>query len=237
MDSNNQNNLSSEKIIESLVKLVPRCLQSYAWKSDGSEIIKADMILSVIRANNLIFKVHSDSMYYIKSMISGSGAIDIFIENMSLAISVDVHSLSDEGELVVSFPKKHLFYDRRETGERFNPISPLYIHIEKDGKIVKKQVDNCSFGGFSVVFTKYEAIFIKKGEIYKNCRLIYNNKSIKIHSIVTDTLSLRPFTVEQSPYGGIRVSFTFRHQDNPKLKKFIEMINIKETNAEIIKMR
>jgi c-di-GMP-binding flagellar brake protein YcgR len=206
----NTNSSNKKDIKQTLINCYKESMHVFAWALNSTQIVKAELKIKLIDAKTK--KIHlvpdAKSKPYLDEMIGGLGRINLIIPEASFIFDCEVQQFDEDGVLVVTFPKYYRFYERRRF-ERIDPFIPIKVQLKNKNKIIQKDCLDIGVGGFSLVFSKVEHVPFKKGETLEDVLITRLTESNSAKVKVTNVLKLKPYTLENCPYGGTRVSFAF----------------------------
>ncbi len=217
----NTKGTNKKDIKQTLISCQKESMQVFTWAMNSTQIVKAELKIKLIDVKTKKIHLVPDpkSKPYLDDMIGGLGRLNFIIPEKSFIFDCEVQQYDDDGVLVVTFPKYYRFYERRRF-ERIDPFIPIKVELSYKNKTIQKDCLDIGIGGFSLVFSKTEIISFKKGEILENVTITRimdkNTANVKVANI----LKLKPFTLENCPYGGTRVAFSFV-EPHKKLKESI----------------
>jgi len=222
------NTKSSNKkdIKQTLISCQKEQLQVFSWAMNSTQIVKAELKIKLIDVKTKKIHLVPDpkSKPYLDDMISGFGRLHLIIPELSFIFDCELQQYNDDGVLVVTFPKYYRFYERRRF-ERIDPFIPIKVELKWKDKILQKDCLDIGVGGFSLVFSKTENIPFKKGDEIEEITITRIADKNKAKVKVANILKLKPFTLENCPYGGTRVSFSFVEPSKKLTTSILTIIN------------
>ncbi|MBL6990042.1 MAG: PilZ domain-containing protein [Bacteriovoracaceae bacterium] len=200
-----------------------------AWYFFVGKMLKAELdIVSVLSERKKIkLQAREKSFIYLKEMISGSGEINIYIPEYQFFFTTKICSLDDLGELTIEFPDESSVVDRRG-GQRFSLSDDLLIELTYKNKKTKKKCFDISSGGFSIILSKSEKLLFKEDQLFDVVNVYFGSQQITLSAKIKNILKLKPFMVEDNPYGAFRISFQFVDVDDlgAQLKLLTDYIQV-----------
>ncbi len=198
-----------------------------AWYYFNDQVIRAEVKLATVKKdrNELTFNVHPGSRKYVEEIVSGSGKVNIYIEEDALLFCSELKSYDDtEGTLIVGMPERYKFFDRRDK-DRVDGPEDVFLEMEINQKMISKRCLDISSGGCSIVLSQGEDTNYKINDGMEfGVKLTFGDSSIKLLATVIKKLKLTPYKYENCPYGGARISLKFKDIDEitqQKIKRYI----------------
>jgi hypothetical protein len=186
-----------------------------AWYDTPEGLLRAELKIKSLTQNRreIVLNPQPGSFFYLKQLVSGSGAINFYVPQSGLIFCSQVLKFPENGPIVIAFPDQHLFDERRE-GRRLDcsPIN-LWIHISDQGKSIRKKCFDLSFGGFSILFAKNESFPWGENDELKQIAIIWNKYKIFFTAKIVKIHNIDPYFLNNYPYGGKRISFKFTKTD------------------------
>lgn len=198
----------------------------FAWVMQNDQVVRAELKFITVEIEkkkiNLIPTPESQS--YLEEMINGLGRINLIIPEKSLIFESEMLNFDENNNLSVSFPKYYRFYERRNF-ERIDPFIPIKVEFLTNNVKVLKDCFDISVGGFSLVFSKTESVPLNLGDEIKEVKVTRILDSHLSKALVVNVIKLKPFMLDNCPYGGTRVSFKFDRPSQKLVSAILEVIN------------
>lgn len=150
--------------------------------------------------------------------------VKVFLSGVNLTFFSEVLSYEGrKGLLRISMPEVGYFKERR-TEERKRPLGQVKIKFSIKGKLSKgliKDVLDLSSGGVSFILSKNDHFpFHQEQDIPDHFTIIMEGKESKLTGKVVRILKIKPFVLENVPYGDRLVSIAFTSMDEFSLKRW-----------------
>ena len=220
-----------EKLIEDLSDVLDVIEESkekgdriFAWYVFNDHTIKVELTIQSVDKDKeeILLCPDPKSVFFIKEMISGLGTINIYMPSSLLIFSAEFKNLDEEGKVRIGFPTLFKVHDRRGW-DRVQIEANVFAIFELKGKMWNKNVFDLGSGGMSIVFNKTEYFRGELQEVVKKIEIKVGDKSTYCECTIVNILQLKPYMLENCPYGGARVSFKFNRLDDDT-REFLEKI-------------
>lgn len=205
-----------KEIEKDTFKVINECIEkkkeAFAWYLFNNHTIKTPVKIDSfnLEKEEIHFSPSPGSVKELSQIIGGIGKINIYIPNFSFVFCSELKKYDESGKFILKAPEMSLFYDRRETNRVDLEISIMAKFIHK-GKTFRKKLFDIGPGGCSIIFSKTERFKVNIGEVISDLTLeVTDSKnSILINAKVASILKLSPYLLDNTPYGGNRISFQF----------------------------
>lgn len=178
-------------------------------------------LISIKGADEVMtFSFAQEVMTQFVDSLFGGEKLKVFLNDVSITFHAEVLSCEEKaGTLKVSFPEVVYFQERRQD-ERYRPEGLLKIGypIER-GQSVKKDILDISKGGLSFLLSREDRFPFKDGEEL-SFDIHYRNQKVELPGQVVKILKVKPFVLENIPYGDRLISLRFTSRDEITLKRF-----------------
>jgi len=159
--------------------------------------------------------------------LHGGEQVKAFLEDKgAIFFSRVINYKSGSGTIVVEFPKV-LFLEERRKEERYRPAGILKVSLStKDqlGSELFKDILDISKGGMSFVLNKGDRFPFTEEENL-SIKLVYKSHSLECSMKVVKILKIKPFVLENIPYGDRLVSLSFSGEDETLLKRVGKLVD------------
>jgi c-di-GMP-binding flagellar brake protein YcgR len=150
--------------------------------------------------------------------------VKVFLSGVNLTFFSEILTYkSHEGLLKITFPEIGYFKERR-TEERKRPLGTVKIKFPIKGELSKgliKDVLDLSSGGVSFILRKNDKFpFIEGHNLTEHFSILIEGKEIQLTGKVVKILKIKPFVLENVPYGDRLVSLAFTTDDEVSLKRW-----------------
>lgn len=223
--------VSMEKLIEDLNDVIEviegtkdKGETVFAWYVFNDHTLKVELTIQSIdkEGEEILLLPDPKSVFFIKEMISGLGTINVYVPKDLLIFSAEFKNIDEEGKLKIGFPTLFKVHDRRGW-DRVQLEADVLALFELRGKTWNKKVFDLGSGGMSIVFNKTEHFRGEIQEKVENVKIKVGEKTAYCECTIVNILQLKPYMLENCPYGGTRVSFKFDNLGSDS-KDFLEKI-------------
>lgn len=168
----------------------------------------------------LIFSLNLDAVRQIKELSYDSEEVKVFLNNVGVTFfSYILECKKGSGALKVSMPEVVYFKDRRKE-ERIRPDSLLKVIIDfREAFSLKKDVLDLSKNGVSFLLRAEDSFTYKKGSEL-SLKLEFESQEFELYGQVVDILKIKPFALENVPYGDRLISVKLIDKDQLTLKRY-----------------
>jgi hypothetical protein len=223
MKEQKRNQVFEKKIIE--------CIQKnysfYTWKSLNGVVEKCELKGKAIRLdyNEIELEVRDNQNNQVEKLISGDRKVSIYIAEMAMSFQAQLKSVNPDGKLKIVIPEDFAIHERRKH-ERINPRKSCYVSLEIKSQLFRKAIYDISIGGFAIILPKTEKHAVTKENLNSVAILELEGVKVKIRTkvICTSFFSFDRYKYSELPYGGIKVSFSFKEiseESKNVLREFI----------------
>lgn len=161
---------------------------------------------------------------FINSLYGGE-KLKVFLKDVGITFFTEViNCQADSGTMRVTFPEI-VFFEERRKEERYRPGGLLKIFIaDQSGPILKKDIMDISKGGLSFLLSK-EDRFPFKDDDELNFEINFGGNNVELSGRVVKILKIKPFVLENIPYGDRLVSLSFTPRNEVSLKRFQKFLD------------
>ncbi len=192
-----------------------------AWYSFNGQLLRCNLNFKQknTRKNEIVLQVEPNEIYIMDLMISGNDIINFYIPSKSIHFKAILKNYTESGQLSISMPYEVKEEERRRD-IRVEPDIDIKISFMYNGNWYTRKTFDVSAGGFSIVFGEQEKIKVEKEQDIGIIKIDLLDRSIIAKAQVATIMKLRPFLLENCPYGGQRISFMFTEIE-PRDRAFI----------------
>ena len=201
-------------ILEVLKETQEKSESIFAWYVFNDHTLKVELGIQSIddSVEEIILKPDPKSVFLVRELISGLGTINIYVPKSLLIFSAEFKNVDDEGRIKIGFPTIFKVHDRRGW-DRVQLEADILATFELKGKNWNKKVFDLGSGGMSIVFNKTEHFRGELQEKIPKVTITVGEKKAFCECTIVNILQLKPYLLENCPYGGTRVSFKFDNLD------------------------
>lgn len=155
----------------------------------------------------------------------GGEKLKVFLSDVGVTFFTEVLKChKDSGLLKVTFPEI-VFFEERRKEKRYRPSGLLKISVQdKNGSFLRKDIMDISVGGLSFLLGKEDRFPHKDGEEV-SFEIKFGSKKFELIGQVVKVLKIKPFVLENIPYGDRLVSLSFTPRDEMSLKRFQKFLD------------
>jgi len=208
-------NEKSKNIYEEIKTAFKENLSIFSWQIESEVLSKAELKIESYKLdhNEIILQTTVGMEENLIQMITGMGKLNFYIHESSLLFTSDIKKLEPGGKLTMAFPQTYHFNNRRD-GERFEILGlPFFVKLKINGNEIRKSCYDISKGGISILFSQRERVPYKEGDLITNMGLVFGKNEVKFEARVMKVLKLKPYMLENIPYGGTRLSLKFEKME------------------------
>lgn len=214
-----------KRFFREVLDIIKNKYSVYAWKKTSERLLKARLDIRTVKKNNgeIHLKIDDGCRYTFKKIISGSGKIYLYVPAKLMVFSVQLYFFDDDKTVIVSFPEKLFFDDRRRNARTILDIPKIYADFKMENRVYRRTCYDISLGGLSIIFGRGDNFLLNSKNRIKEVKIIYIKSSMKITIKVVNILSLTPYMLDKFPYANKRVSFKFQDV-GPEALRFINKV-------------
>lgn len=211
-------------IYRTLLKAQSANHELFLWQESDEHFFKfPTKILKVDREGQILkLKIPQEYIGMIEQLW-GLKEVSFYLPNGSYHLNLIFKRITPNGELLTSFPKEMIFFDRR-SAPRFHPEKLIKIEFKSTGFKTHKNCYDFSRGGFSVIYTKSEQSAFELGQKIAQLKITYDDLVVLCSAVVQELTPIKPFVFENIPYGYKKVSFRFVELNQDQKQKIAMII-------------
>lgn len=157
------------------------------------------------------------------SLLEGIEA-KIYLTGVNIIFFSEILNYDDENHILQMAIPEVAFFSERRSEERRRPMGMAKISLPIRGELSKglvKDVLDLSSGGLSFILAKKDFFPFEKGdEIPQAFELSYQGQKFLLHADVVQIVKIKPFVLENVPYGDRLISLCFTDVDQLALKRW-----------------
>ncbi len=189
-------------------------LKSYSLKMKNIDLVSQTYFVEIIHKEETARNFGLLAGVEAKLYLTG---VNIIFYSEIINFEFETHTLE------LAFPEV-VFFSERRTEERKRPMGMAKIRLPIRGELSKglvKDVLDLSSGGLSFILHKEDYFPFEKGdEIPQAFELTYQGKKFLLRADVVQILKIKPFVLENVPYGDRLISLCFNDADQVGLKRW-----------------
>lgn len=231
---------SSKVIFKLLNQAKQRESNVILWKMvTGVKVITEIQFRTIRKFNNEIeFIPAAGTEQMVKQIVGGEEVVNFYLPHESCLFRCKVKSFSDDGILVVSFPKLLAQVDRRADIRLYASDNvPARIKFQKSfygqriqNQAFDKQIYDISAGGISFITSKMENKYFEVGDEIHNMHLCLDNHNLYLSGKILSIVEIEPDEDNGLIYKGQKICIQFENA-SLECKKKIGMFVFKFLNT------
>lgn len=179
-----------------------------------------------LASQKLSIKIAEDEHEELLRDLMGGEKVKVFLNDVGITFISEILGLkSGSSCLEIALPEVVFFEDRRKE-ERFRPEGFLKVHFppqKNHPRELIKDILDISKGGLSFLLSREDRFRFEIGEEIKLSVLI-GKDPVYLYAHLVKILKIKPFVLENIPYGDRLVSLSFTDRDEMTLKRFQNFI-------------